>query len=210
MNSSCRSGRTGSIVLVAMVLGSLLVYPAARFADAATPSTFVSFTNPNGLAGRPDFLFVTTPECQIGESPPPREVRKIDRSGSNTLFITLDVHLGCHIEHVAVSPGYGTFLPRYVYVTQGRRIIEITPGPASPTKKVVFEFPAGFSDSDNGITFDIFGTWNHDMIVVGSTDISEELFGQVHRFKRATSGCPVSIGAPCLIPTGGPTFPVTL
>ena len=208
MNLSWRSGRAGSVFLIAMVLGSLLVYPAVRSTDAATPSTFVSFTAPNGLAGRADFIFVTTPECQI-EGMPAREVRKINRSGTNTPFITLFPHEGCRIEHIAVAPGYATFPPRLVYVTQGRKIVEISADGTS--KKVVFEFPTSFSDSDNGITFDIFGTWNHDVIVVGTTEIGEEQFaGQVHRFKRATTGCPISIGAPCLIPTGAPTFPVTL
>ncbi len=217
MNLSSRSGRAGSIVLIALVLGALLVYPAVRSTYGATPSTFVTspaITSPNGLAGRPDFLLVTAPTCQT-EGFPAREVRKIDRNGANTLFSTLFVHDGCRIEHIAVAPGFGTFLPKYVYVTQGRKIIEILPDGSS--KKVVFEFPSTyvetFSDSDNGITFDIFGTWNHDAIVVvnrttgGEVEVTK---GQVWRFRRATTGCPMSIGAPCLIPTGAPTFPATL
>ncbi len=210
MSFARRSGRAGPIFLAVVVLGSLLVYPVVRSTYAATPSDFATVTNPVGLATRPDAIFVAVgPDC-------PPKVRKFNRSGveqpgpSGIPFVTLSSANTCPGEpYVAAAPNLGSFagVEGNLYVTQGRRVIEIAKDGLST--KVVFALPGSFSSTNNGIVFDVVGTWNFNLIIIGRIPTEfESVAGQVRRFRRSTllSECPFSdgpvSGPPCLVQVG--------
>lgn len=186
---------------VILVMSLTLVAPVATPLQAAAPSAFTLLPDPVGLAGRFDFFFATN---RCSDALGARILSKIDRAGAVSTFATLFPRVGCFDELIAVSPGLGSFADarNFVYVTQGRQLVEIDAAGASV--RTFFKFPGSVPDTGNGIFFDWVGTWNFDVLVVGGS--------QVWRLRRETSSAvcdSMGLAAPCGVPVGSP-FPVVI
>jgi hypothetical protein len=185
-------------VVVAVLVISVSVVGPLR---AAAPSFFAPIADPVALVGRFDFFFATT---RCSDAMGGRILSKIERTGAVSKFATLLSRAGCFEEWVAVAPGLGTFADarNFIYVTQGRRVVEIDAagGPA----RLFFKLPDSAPDTNNGIVFDSVGAWNFDLLIVAGS--------QVWRLRREASAavCGANgLTAPCGVSAPSP-FPVTI
>lgn len=171
MTHTGRAGRrlaplASVMIALALLLVGSRVPPAAGQTGEAP---FASIAGPVGAAATPGRLYVTSPVCGN-----PRQVLSIDSSGAVSGFATLPARPdGCYEDHVAVagpadlskpgfpSPTKGGFPSNYVYVTQGSRILQITPDGAVS----LFATITACGASHTGITFDRIGSFDYRMLV---------------------------------------------
>ncbi|HLK33650.1 MAG TPA: hypothetical protein VKT29_11210, partial [Terriglobales bacterium] len=140
------------------VLAALLLL--ASFAPAATPTFFTSMDDPSGVAATQYNLYATE---YCGDQ---THVFSIDPAGNKSIFATLPgTGGGCLEKYIAIAPGLGGFPPNYLYITQGRQIIQVS---ADGTNVSVFTTIPGLPPSSaNGITFDRLGNFGYNMLVTG-------------------------------------------
>lgn len=167
-----RCARRGLAPLASCVIALVLLFIGSRVPPAAGhigEAAFASITGPVGVAATPGRLYVTSPFCGN-----PRLVLSIDSGGAASIFATLPARPdGCYEDYIAVagpadlsqpgfpSPTKGGFPSNVVYVTQGPKILQITPeGVVS-----VFTTIAACGSSHTGITFDRIGSFDYKMIV---------------------------------------------
>jgi hypothetical protein len=170
---------------LALTLGAVLLGAGASASAASYTSThFAEVFQPIGVAATRDKILVTHPwdvtdsdyTCGSGnahncEGLP--EVVQIDPSGHVSLFATLYSRSEVRNypqaeEYIAVSPGLGGWKPNYVYVVQGKRIVQITPDGSSKTVfALIPTSDTNFDLTHNGIAFDQVGTFGYAMIVSG-------------------------------------------
>jgi hypothetical protein len=197
-------------ILVTVFLGSLLLLSNLAPALAGNPSFFAPITEPIGIAASRYALLVTHPY-----NTNPREILSIDDLGHVTLFATLPDRVSTDLpseELIAISPGLGGFPAGYVYVTQGKNIIQVSPSGSSVT---LFATIPSLPPSHNGITFDHVGSFGYDMIVpAGTADHSTGASGEIWRINSAgvatlvttLPGCP---GTTCPILEGVEVAPLS-
>jgi hypothetical protein len=136
----------------------------------ATPSTFVNVHLPIGIAATQDGLLYTQ-YCVANAGEP--TIFKVTDTGTVSVFaLTFPSVAGCVEKYLDVNPGLGPWASkvRYVYVTQGSDVFEITPDGSAFT--LFATIPSGAS-THSGITFDRVGTFANDMIL---TDITGNVF----------------------------------
>ncbi len=180
-----RSGRPmtriGLTFFGVLVLGALLVGPQTRVGYAHLGEILYDSTifQPIGVGAGNDklqyALLVSHPRCE-GDSELPREVRKIDTNGVDTLFATLPSRPACFEgegfeDYLAISPGLAGFERDSVYVMQGRTIRKIPPTGGTGTNKsggitVFATIPAPCAASRNGNIFDRYGGFKFQMLVM--------------------------------------------
>jgi len=189
-------------ILVTVFLGSLLALSSLAPALAGNPSFFAPVTDPAGIAVSRFVLLVTHPYWTN-----PREILSIDDLGHVTLFATLPDRVSTDLpseELIAISPGLGGFPAGFVYVTQGKNIMQVSPSGSSVT---LFATIPSLPPSHNGITFDHVGTFGYDMIVTAGTSAhTTGASGEIWRVNSAgvatliatVPGCPTPITCPIL------------
>ena len=197
-------------ILVTVFLGSLLALSNLAPALAGNPSFFASVTEPAGIAASRFALLVTSPY-----NTNPREILAIDDLGHVTVFATLPDRVSTDLpseELIAISPGLGGFPAGFVYVTQGKNIMQVSPSGSSIT---LFTTIPSLPPSHNGITFDHVGTFGYDMIVTAGTDThTTGASGEVWRVNSAgvatlvatLPGCP---GTTCPLLEGVEVAPLS-
>lgn len=153
------------VIAIFLLIGSRVPPAAGHIGEVA----FASIKGPVGVAATPGRLYVTSPFCGN-----PRQVLSLDSGGAVSVFATLPARPdGCYEEYIAVagpadlsqpgfpSPTKGGFPSNVVYVTQGPKILQITPdGVVSP-----FTTIAACGSSHTGITFDRIGSFGYKMLV---------------------------------------------
>lgn len=166
----------------------------------ATPSTFVNVNQPIGIAATQDGLLYTQ-YCLAKAGEP--AIFKVTDTGTVSVFApTFPSAAGCVEKYLDVNPGLGPWASkvRYVYVTQGSDVFEITPDGSTVT--LFATLPSGVT-THSGITFDRVGTFGNDMIVTTPT-------GNVFRVNSAAAVTQVAsvntvIEGPAVVPaTLGP------
>ncbi len=138
--------------------------------DMPNPSTFVTVNQPIGIAATQDGLLYTQ-YCVAHPGEP--TIFKVTDTGTPSVFApTFPSAAGCVEKYLDVNPGLGPWANkvRYVYVTQGSEVFEITPDGSTVT--LFATIPSGVT-THTGITFDRVGTFNNDMIL---TDITGNVF----------------------------------
>ena len=136
----------------------------------ATPSTFVNVNQPIGIAATQDGLLYTQ-YCVANAGEP--TIFKVTDTGTPSVFApAFPSQAGCVEKYLDVNPGLGPWASkvRYVYVTQGSDVFEITPDGSAVT--LFATIPSGVS-THSGITFNRVGTFANDMIL---TDITGNVF----------------------------------
>lgn len=144
----------------------------------AHPSTFLDTKDTNrpiGIAATQDGLLFTTYEGQ------PSIFKVTDTKVVSVFAATFPTASGSIEKYLDINPGLGPWANklRFVYVTQGSQVFEITPNGC--TVKLFTTIPSGVA-THTGITFDRVGTFNYDMILA---DVSGNVF-------RVNSGGTVS------------------
>jgi len=212
-----------SAVLVVLAVGSMLI-ASVLASHNGSPTQFNGTVNrPVGVWSRFDRLFATR-LCQTSTSQP-RELLAFTEPGVQSAIARLLDHIGCFEEYGAVAPRLGTYtassVAEHVFVVQGKDIVILEDGvPAFGYPSSVRKFARipSLGESRNGITFDLYGAFGNDMIVVGTNTSGQ---GEVWRvraefsnfglcgptFTAADLPCGVAtmVGAPLPgVPLGGP------
>ncbi len=193
------------VFLLALALGSWLVGPYVESTSGTHLGASLfdsSLVQPIGIAATPGRVFVTSPYClDLTDSDPTNDRVKVfvfdDRTPSPRIFNTTPLATqgtGCFEDYVAVagpkdpaagglpsptlartSLGETTYFTNYVYVTQGKNIVEMTDA-GVVLNPVFVNIPACGSDR-TGIAFDHVGTLGYNMIVTCVT-------GKVYKVTR--------------------------
>jgi hypothetical protein len=164
------------------------------------PATFVTVTQPVGIAVAHDHLLYTQ-YCTEEGAP---AIFSVTDTGTVTVFApTFPSKPGCIERYLDVNPGLGPWAGKqdFVYVTQGTDIFEITPDGAIVAPFATLPPSPGVT-SHTGITFDREGTFGHDLII---TDTQ----GNVFRISPSPTPTPqlitnvdTSIENPAVVPVG--------
>jgi|SRR5579859_6681147 len=126
------------------------------------PLPFLSFGNPIGIAATQDMLLLTT----YGPGQP--AILKATDTGAVSVFapaFPIAAAPGQVETYLDINPGLGPWASkaRFVYVTQGKDVFEITPNGC--TVMHFATIPSAVT-THTGITFDRVGTFNNDMILI--------------------------------------------
>lgn len=169
LGTGCAGRRLAPPASIVIAIFLLIGPPVPRAAGHIGEAPFASINGPVGVAATPGRLYVTSPFCGN-----PRQVLSLDSGGAVSVFATLPARPdGCYEEDIAVagpadlsqpgfpSPTKGGFPSNFVYVTQGPKILRITPEGAVS----LFTTIAACGSSHTGITFDRIGSFDYKMLV---------------------------------------------
>jgi len=157
----CAQSATARVALVLSIAAIGTTYGANP-----NPVIWPQVKDAIGLSASPTQILATRPWC-ASDMFTPRQVVSIAIGGAPSLFYQLPfdpAQVGCNEEKIAISPGRGGFLPNYVYVSQGPRIIEITPDGSNSR---LFATLPDAAPGHVAITFDTYGTFGFKMVVDG-------------------------------------------
>jgi hypothetical protein len=188
---------------ISLTIAGLLTMAGMLYAATAIPFAFdgpLGQQGPIGVAAAPADLFISD-YCNQPDLPARAFVRKVDCDGTLSVYATLpsDFQNNCYERYMALAPLLSAsatpapFTPRDLFVTDGNKIWNVTPGNAT-----LFAVVPGCGTDHTGITFDHVGTFGYNMIVTCDTGNVWKIDGNGASTFVATAGA--ELEGPAVVP----------